>query len=40
LRLPFGGKGGSGWILERRGNDWIERDGAFLYSRELVSGTG
>ena len=36
LRLPFGGKGDSGWILERRGGDWIERDGAFLYSRELV----
>jgi succinate-semialdehyde dehydrogenase/glutarate-semialdehyde dehydrogenase len=40
LRLPFGGKGASGWILERRGNDWIERDGAFLYSRELVSDGG
>lgn len=40
LRLPFGGKGASGWILERRGNDWIERDGAFLYSKELVSDVG
>jgi len=36
LRLPFGGKNASGWILERKGNDWIERDGAFQYSRELV----
>jgi betaine-aldehyde dehydrogenase len=37
LRLPFGGKNGSGWILERKGNEYIERDGAFLYSKELVS---
>ncbi|MBU0986633.1 MAG: aldehyde dehydrogenase family protein [Proteobacteria bacterium] len=36
LRLPFGGKKASGWILERRGPEWVERDGAFLYSRELV----
>jgi acyl-CoA reductase-like NAD-dependent aldehyde dehydrogenase len=36
LRLPFGGKKESGWILERQGADWIERDGAFLYSKELV----
>jgi hypothetical protein len=36
LRLPFGGRKESGWILERRGGEWIERDGAFLYSRELV----
>lgn len=36
LRLPFGGKKASGWILERQGDDWIERDGAFHYSRELV----
>lgn len=36
LRLPFGGKKESGWILEKRGNGWIERDGAFLYSKELV----
>ena len=36
LRLPFGGKRASGWILERQGSDWIERDGAFQYSRELV----
>ncbi len=36
LRLPFGGKNASGWIIERRGDDWIERDGAFQYSRELV----
>ena len=37
LRLPFGGKKASGWILERKGNDWIERDGAFLYSKELAT---
>ena len=37
LRLPFGGKNESGWILERKGNEYIERDGAFLYSKELVS---
>lgn len=36
LRLPFGGKKASGWILERQGDDWIERDGAFQYSQELV----
>jgi acyl-CoA reductase-like NAD-dependent aldehyde dehydrogenase len=36
LRLPFGGKKASGWILERKGNDWIERDGAFIYSQELA----
>ena len=36
LRLPFGGKKESGWILERQGNGWVQRDGAFLYSQELV----
>jgi acyl-CoA reductase-like NAD-dependent aldehyde dehydrogenase len=36
LRLPFGGRKASGWILERSGNSWIERDGAFFYSKELV----
>jgi acyl-CoA reductase-like NAD-dependent aldehyde dehydrogenase len=36
LRLPFGGKKASGWILERKGKDWIERDGAFIYSKELA----
>ncbi len=38
LRLPFGGRKASGWILERTANGWRERDGAFLYSRELVKG--
>jgi len=38
LRLPFGGKKESGWILERQGDTWIERDGAFQYSKELVKG--
>ena len=37
LRLPFGGKKASGWILEREGNHWIERDGAFWYTKELVT---
>jgi acyl-CoA reductase-like NAD-dependent aldehyde dehydrogenase len=37
LRLPFGGKKASGWILERKGNNWIERDGAFIYSKELAT---
>jgi acyl-CoA reductase-like NAD-dependent aldehyde dehydrogenase len=36
LRLPFGGKKASGWILERQGNGWVERDGAFLYTKELI----
>ena len=36
LRLPFGGKHESGWILERKGDQYIERDGAFFYSKELV----
>ena len=36
LRLPFGGKKDSGWILERDGDRWIERDGAFQYTKELV----
>ena len=36
LRLPFGGKGESGWIIENRGGTLTKRDGAFLYSAELV----
>jgi acyl-CoA reductase-like NAD-dependent aldehyde dehydrogenase len=36
LRLPFGGRKSSGWILERTAQGWKERDGAFLYSKELV----
>ncbi|MGQ9920278.1 MAG: aldehyde dehydrogenase family protein [Desulfobacca sp.] len=36
LRLPFGGKKGSGWIIENRGGRLYRRDGAFLYSAELV----
>jgi len=36
LRLPFGGKGASGWILENRGGQLVKRDGAFIYSQELV----
>jgi acyl-CoA reductase-like NAD-dependent aldehyde dehydrogenase len=38
LRLPFGGKGESGWILERTNGELIKRDGAFIYSAELVKG--
>lgn len=36
LRLPFGGKKDSGWIIENRGGRLYRRDGAFLYSVELV----
>lgn len=36
LRLPFGGKGESGWIIENRDGEMIKRDGAFIYSAELV----
>jgi betaine-aldehyde dehydrogenase len=36
LRLPFGGKGESGWIIENRDGTLIKRDGAFIYSAELV----
>jgi acyl-CoA reductase-like NAD-dependent aldehyde dehydrogenase len=39
LRLPFGGRKASGWILERNTKGWAERDGAFLYSKELVRAT-
>jgi acyl-CoA reductase-like NAD-dependent aldehyde dehydrogenase len=38
LRLPFGGKGESGWIIENRDGKLIKRDGAFIYSAELVRG--
>lgn len=38
LRLPFGGKGASGWIIENRDGNLIKRDGAFIYSAELVRG--
>ena len=36
LRLPFGGKKDSGWILEKKGDRMIRREGAFIYSAELV----
>ena len=36
LRLPFGGKGPSGWIIENRDGQLSKRDGAFIYSAELV----
>lgn len=36
LRLPFGGKKQSGWILENVGGRQQRRDGAFIYSAELV----
>jgi acyl-CoA reductase-like NAD-dependent aldehyde dehydrogenase len=38
MRLPFGGKGASGWIVENRDGQLIKRDGAFIYSEELVRG--
>lgn len=40
LRLPFGGKKESGWILERVGSEWTHREGAFLYSKELCRTSG
>jgi len=39
LRLPFGGRGESGWILENRNGRMSKRDGAFIYSTELVKKT-
>jgi aminomuconate-semialdehyde/2-hydroxymuconate-6-semialdehyde dehydrogenase len=36
LRLPFGGRGDSGWIMENLNGDLRRRDGAFMYSRELA----
>ena len=36
LRLPFGGKGESGWIIEQRNGHAAKKDGAFIYSAELV----
>ncbi len=36
LHLPFGGKGASGWIIEWRDGQLVQRDGAFIYSAELV----
>jgi succinate-semialdehyde dehydrogenase/glutarate-semialdehyde dehydrogenase len=36
LRLPFGGKGDSGWIIENQDGKLVKRDGAFIYSAELV----
>ncbi len=36
LRLPFGGKGDSGWIIENHDGNFSQRDGAFIYSAELV----
>jgi hypothetical protein len=38
FRLPFGGKGASGWILEQKNGRTIKRDGAFIYRAELVKG--
>mgnify|MGYP001024348605 CR=1 FL=1 len=36
LRIPFGGKGDSGWVLERENGTVRRRDGAMLYAAELV----
>lgn len=36
LRLPFGGKGASGWILEWQNGRPVKRDGAFIYAAELA----
>jgi acyl-CoA reductase-like NAD-dependent aldehyde dehydrogenase len=35
LRIPFGGKKRSGWIMENRNGRLVEREGAFIYSKEL-----
>jgi acyl-CoA reductase-like NAD-dependent aldehyde dehydrogenase len=35
LRIPFGGKKGSGWIIENLNGRRVEREGAFIYSKEL-----
>jgi acyl-CoA reductase-like NAD-dependent aldehyde dehydrogenase len=35
LRIPFGGRKASGWIIENRNGQWLEREGAFIYSKEL-----
>ncbi len=36
LRIPFGGRGESGWVLEREGEEVRKRDGAIWYAAELV----
>ena len=36
LRGPFGGKKESGWILEKKNNHIIKRDGAIIYSVEFT----
>ncbi len=36
LRLPFGGKKDSGWIIDNRNGHLTRRDGAFIYTKELV----
>jgi acyl-CoA reductase-like NAD-dependent aldehyde dehydrogenase len=36
MRLPFGGKGESGWIIENHNGHLTKREGAFIYSAELV----
>ena len=40
LRLPFGGKKDSGWILENHAGTMVRREGAFIYSAELVHDPG
>ncbi len=36
LRGPYGGKKDAGWVLERKKNKLIKRDGAIIYSREMT----
>jgi succinate-semialdehyde dehydrogenase / glutarate-semialdehyde dehydrogenase len=38
LRLPFGGKGASGWVMEQSNGALSQRDGPLRYSAELVRG--
>lgn len=36
LRLPFGGRGKSGWVLTRTAEGVTSKDGALMYAEELV----
>ncbi len=36
LRGPYGGKKDAGWVLEKREEGYIKRDGAIIYAEEMV----
>jgi hypothetical protein len=38
MRLPFGGRGKSGWVIERQNGRLTKRDGALIFSREFARG--